>query len=66
MTLANLKRAIEIVARYVGDDETLPGAEHDVIFLASKRLALSDEDRAELIRLGFHLSDEYDCWCAYV
>lgn len=66
MTLANLKRAIEIVVRYVGDDETLPGAEHDVIFLASSQLALSDEDRVELICLGFRLSDHYDCWAANV
>lgn len=65
MTLANLKRGIEIVARYVGEDETLSGAEHDVIFLASSQLALSDDDRVELIRLGFRLSDHYDCWCAY-
>jgi hypothetical protein len=42
------------------------GADHDVIYGAPSRLELTQEEIDKLGEWGWFLSDEYDCWCAFV
>lgn len=65
MTLEQLRRGAEIFQKYVKKDESIDGADHDVIFFGSRDLPITDEDRKELDALGFHESDQYDCWIHY-
>lgn len=68
MNYRNLIAGANIFAKYEegGLDEHLGGADHDVIFFAHQDLEISEEDLAVLDELGFHISDEYDCWICYV
>lgn len=58
MTIYQMRRGMEIFAKYAGDDYSLDGAEHDLIFGPPKReMDLSDEDWNELIALGWYEGD---------
>lgn len=52
----------KIFASHLGEDDLIGGAEHDVIFGAPSDIELSDEEVKSLENLGWHLSEEYDCW----
>ncbi len=67
MTYRNMIEGLNIFAKYTkcGLDEDLGGSDHDVIFIASCGLDVSEEDRARLEELGFEESSEFDCWTCY-
>lgn len=54
MTIYQMRRGMEIFAKYVGDDYSPDGAEHDLIFGPPKdEMNISKEDLAELAVLGW-------------
>ncbi len=59
MTILQMRRGMEIFAKYVGEDSTLGGAEHDVIYATPKDelQAITADDCAELIALGWYEGD---------
>lgn len=66
MTLANLQKALAIVAKYCDPEKSWCQGEHDILFFPLDSTAkLPPEDEAELLRLGAHKSSEADCWAAF-
>ena len=58
MNIRQMRRGMEIFAKYVGDDYILGGAEHDKVFGPPKdEMYFSAEDQAELIALGWYEGD---------
>jgi len=50
-----------------GQDTSIPGAEHDVIFGGDVPSPEHDKALADhLEELGWHWSQEFGCWCHFV
>ena len=69
MTYANLKKALDILAKYddAGEKASLGGADHDVVYISLVNPEdISEEHREVLDKCGLHYSVALDCWVAYV
>lgn len=61
----DLIKALTIFAKYK-DDHYPTHCEHDVLLIMGISLdEVSEEDQAELDRLGFHWNTEFDCWGSF-
>jgi hypothetical protein len=64
--LTDLVEGLQILQKYVDEDEHIGGAEHDILMIAAVPPAdISQEDLDRLEELGFH-QDEYGGWCRFV
>ncbi len=65
ITMEDLIKALQIFLRY--KNETYPThCEHDVLIVVGiTEEEVTKEDQAQLERLGFRWSDEYDGWASY-
>lgn len=68
MTIEQMKQSCEIFIRSGLHNESLE-ADHDVIcgpYMGTIREKVSSEDILALEKLGWHESDEYDCFAHFV
>jgi len=67
--MKDLIEALTILMKYGGADKYAPThCEHDVFAVAGIGVSLemvSEADAERLDELGFHWSDEYDCWASF-
>lgn len=68
--MKDLIEALTIFMKYGKADAYAPThCEHDVLMIAGLGIEsaedVSAEDRVSLDKLGFHWSDEYDCFVSY-
>jgi len=65
MTMKDLIEALTIFAKY--KNEMCPThCEHDVLYVVGiTEDEVSEDDKQRLDALGFHYSDEYDCWQSF-
>lgn len=64
-SIHNVVEGLKLLAKYSGDAELeqVAGADHDVIYGGGEPVKWSEEDRATMKKLGWHLyspSDNYD------
>ncbi len=61
-----LIQALTIFKKYLGDESHPTHCEHDIMMImVHSEKEISEEDRKALDELGFHFSQEYDCWTSY-
>ena len=69
-TMQDIADGFAVLSKYEkeGMQAHIGGASHDIIFgsTAFTPEGMSAEDVAKLDELGWHWSDEYDCWCHFV
>ncbi len=63
MNLIKFKKVLEIISKYVCDEEFYFAAEHDQIFLPGEVSEFTQEDKDALEELG--VFEKYDSWCFY-
>lgn len=63
-TFKQLTEGMKILAKYVGEDTHIGGAEHDILYVGGPEEGVSEEDRAALEDLGWHV-DEDMCWSRF-
>lgn len=66
--MEDLIQALLIFSKYIDVKERWPThCEHDIMMIMNiaEESILSEEDNKEVVRLGFHWSDEHDCWASY-
>lgn len=61
--MTQIKQAIEIFEKYELNVNWL-SAEHDVVYFPTADL--SEEDKQALKAMGFHWSNDADCWAGFV
>jgi hypothetical protein len=57
--------AFTIFAKYEPDEFANISVEHDIIYAGPVAGKVSDEDKARLEILGWHIDAEFDCFCRY-
>lgn len=66
MNLANLQKTLAIVSKYVNPEKDYCSAEHDILYFPLMSDAkISEEDEAELKRLGARKDRDADCWATF-
>ncbi len=60
----DLIEALQIFAKY-SNEEWPTHCEHDILMISDVQNDISQEDKDKLEKLGFHWSDEFDCWVSY-
>jgi hypothetical protein len=65
VTIGKIIAGLTIIAKYTGKGDFPCAAEHDIFYAGPSDLAMSDEDRAELERLGWFIDKESDSWAAF-
>ncbi len=66
--MESLIKSLQIFSKYFDAKNNFPThCEHDVLMLcvADKEGDVPEEDKKVLEDLGWHWSDEYECWCSY-
>jgi hypothetical protein len=64
----NLIKSLVIFSKYFDGDTSYPTrCEHNTLILcvANDEDVISDEDKKELDSLGWHWSEEFECWCSF-
>lgn len=65
MKIRNVIKGLEILAKYVGLDEDIGGAEHDILYGVPNDVAVTVEDAAKLKAFGWR-DDPQDGWSCFV
>lgn len=65
MKYPDIIRAAQIAERHYPDGH-VGGADHDVICLCPIGAPFTEEEREELVMLGFSPDDDRYCWCGHV
>lgn len=63
MNIGNIIRGMEIIRRHTGDDEYCVGAEHDILYCGGENLPLTADERAEMDRIGWFISE--NSWACF-
>lgn len=62
-TINRIIAGLQIFAKYGGGDRYSVQAEHDVIYSGPEEgMAMTEEDKAALDKIGWHFDDTTDCW----
>lgn len=61
--MKNVRDGLDILLRYEPKGET--AAEHDVLYACAPAVEVSEADAAELKRLGWLKSEEYESWMIF-
>lgn len=64
MKFGDLIDGMLILGRYA-DPEDYLSARNDMLFVGSAEFPVTEDEKAELIQLGFFLNEDEDCWSCY-
>lgn len=62
-SLTAIRKGLQIIEA-TNPEHRWISAEHDVIYVPE--VELSAEAEADLLKLGWHKDDEFECWAAFV
>jgi len=69
-SMLEVAEGLQILSKYCdADDCGHIAAEHDILYAGPDDFdpgVMSEEDRARMKELGWHMDDEFDCWARFV